>query len=175
MCTACTCTGYFFSLEVLKVSKSRFSWSKSLVALVNFHSVWRHWEFHNSMGKYIPRKYKYYLECCSSKYLNLWRYLNLLMFLAHMLGIFLQYYQSLTFVKAIFFEDVFVYPPKRSWSECLSNTRCLAKNNHYLSTITQSFKLKSSNYSGKGMEIKKMSEWISTEGHRQIIKWTAGA
>ena len=75
-------------------------------------------------------------------------------------GYFLQYYQSLTFVKAIsffffFLEDVFVYPPKRSWSECLSNTRCLAKNNHYLSTITQSFKLKSSNYSGKGMEIKK--------------------
>ena len=140
-------------------------------------------EFHYSMGKYIPRKYKYYLECCSSKYLNLWRYLNLLMFLAHMLGIFLQYYQSLTFVKSIsiffffffFLEDVFVYPPKRSWSECLSNTRCLAKNNHYLSTITQSFKLKSSNYSGKGMEIKKMSEWISTEGHHQIIKWTAGA
>ena len=135
-------------------------------------------EFYYSMGKYIPRKYQYYLECCSSKYLpKPMKVSKSFDVFGTYVGYFLQYYQSLTFVKAIsffFLEDVFVYPPKRSWSECLSNTRCLAKNNHYLSTITQSFKLKSSNYSGKGMEIKK-SEWISTEGHHQIIKWTAGA
>ena len=79
-----------------------------LAVLVQF---WQFWYL------YLPQ---YYLECCSSKYLpKPMKVSKSFDVFGTYVGYFLQYYQSLTFVKAIsffffFLEDVFVYPPKRS-------------------------------------------------------------